>query len=418
MGEALAALDGSDLEPGPPPLPLEAERLSPAANDAAATSEAVEEITRRTVVDEAGANEAGTNEAVAGAARTGQEWTAEGASDPEGLEATRRTVEPANAAFGEESGELAPPPLPTARVSAPPPPERLADRARATWARQPRRRRRWIVILLLVGLLLQIIAQGNARWVVRELRSEAAPDVEEALDRYRFAASMRPFDLGLGSARLALEKALVSEAERLIARFRGDTPTAVRRDWQAARNHLEAALELGRPDDKVRARLLYAQAQLDRIDAGSLRDEGREQQAERKWDDALFGFRRAAELDTEWPDPYLGLSRVYAYEQLDLEKLEQSLRAALSRGYPRGSRERAQIADAHSALGMRALGEAANLRGQRAERQRLYEAQRHFELAVIGYEQILSFGNARKNRDSVLRRLKEILERLREIRRI
>lgn len=291
------------------------------------------------------------------------------------------------------------------------------------WRRSSPRLRRWLLWIAIAAVVSQLVAQNAAREALHEIHAEASPDLDRALDHYRTARALRPLDIGLGGVRKPLRVALVAEADRVIARFRGDTPTAVRKDWVQARRYLESALAmtLGGPknsDGESSAKLLYCQAQLDRIDARSLLSDSQNEAAQRKWDDAIFGFERAAELAPSWPDPFLGLSRIYAYEQLDLDQLTRALESALSRGHSWGDRERAQLADAHSTLGMKKLSEAAVLRDQRGERDQLLEARRHLELAAAGYERILSFGNAKKNRDAVVERLSELSQRLRQLRRI
>lgn len=338
------------------------------------------------------------------------------ASEDDGSSATRRTP------------RTPPPPTPpTASVERPEVanpdsgPQRWQRSLRRwwLWPRRPDGRiRRWVWITTVVILVLQYTAHNAARSVVSELSSDANPDVESALATYRYAASVRPFDLGLGEAQEVLREALVESADQVIASFLNETTTPKQGDWQRARDHLEAALELEHRDPQVRAKLYYAQAHDDRIEARTAWNRRDRTEAQQLWDRAIFGFERAAEVDESWPDPYLGLARIYAYEVFDLDKLEQALRAALGRGYSWVDREKAQLADAHRTEASRQIAAADELSGERRERELLLDARRHLELAIAMYEQILDFGNAKTNRDLAQAALDELEPRLRGRRRL
>jgi hypothetical protein len=179
---------------------------------------------------------------------------------------------------------------------------------------------------------------------------------------------------------------------------------------------MSAAVALGIRDDQTRARLFYTLGHVDRIEAKSLRERDSEE-AGRRWNDAVYAFEQAASLDPAWPDPYMGLARIYAYERFDLERLLDALERSRERGAPWGKRELAQLADANLRNGSQLQAEAGEVAGDRAEIQLLFDARSSLESAVAGYDRILSFGNARQNRDDAVGRLEEIRLRLRELRR-
>ncbi|HVS16837.1 MAG TPA: serine/threonine-protein kinase [Thermoanaerobaculia bacterium] len=328
-------------------------------------------------------------------------------------DATRRTVAPAPAS--------SPPPAPTPTRRTVPPPLPPVDRSLRgrlrRWGRGlPRRHRRRLIGVAAALVLVETCALGSGREVVAELAGGANPDVWGAYRKYRAAASVIPFDLGLGPARRALRASLAESAERVIYSFREDAAAPRLADWERAHRALAAARSLGAAADATRARLYYTQGHVDRIEARSLRDRDSEE-AGRRWTDAVYAFEQAASLDREWPDPYLGLARIYAYERFDLERLLDALERSRSRGAPWGKRELAQLADANLRQGSQLQAEAAALAGERAEIQLLYDARASLETAVAGYDRMISFGNARQNRDDARRRLAEIRERLRELRR-
>jgi serine/threonine protein kinase len=341
---------------------------------------------------------------------------------PEGIpgDATRRTLAPPSG--GPPAGPPAPPaaaPTPTRRTVPPPlPPVDRSLRGRVLrWGRGLSRRSRRRLLGAAVALVfVETCALGSGREVVEELAGTADPDVWAAYRKYRAAASMIPFDLGLGPARRALRVSLAESAERVMHSFREDTAAPRLADWEQANRALAAALSLGGGDDATRARLYYTQGHVDRIEARSLRDRDSEE-AGRRWNDAVYAYQQAARLDPGWPDPYLGLARVYAYERFDLERLLEALERSRARGAPWGRRELAQLADANLRQGSQLQAEAAEVAGERAEVQLLHDARSSLETAVAGYDRILSFGNARQNRDEALRRLAEIRDRLRELRR-
>lgn len=346
-------------------------------------------------------------------------------------ESTRRTVDestrrtrPAVAATGGATRRTAAasmlPPLPVSAQPPPLPPEiptppaaNDGSPAAKAPARRPRRRR-WLLIAASVFLFSQVQTQMAASAIVDNLGSSAEPNVQREWRRFQSVAWLRPFDLGLWKAKRSLRSALLTDAERTIAGFRTDIPSLEVDDWKRARRSLEAALEIRGGEDHELSRLLYVQAHLDRLEGRRLRRKGDREQARESVVRATFGFERAAELDEEWADPYLGLARIHAYEDFDLERLVANLRGALSRGYPWGKRERAQLADAHHTRANQLVMHADDIERAAGEGPLLREARGHLERAIAGYEQILDFGNARTNRDTARKRLTQVRAKLRQ----
>ena len=302
-------------------------------------------------------------------------------------------------------------------IRPPPPPPSVSSPGRrglvGWWSRLSRRGRLLAVAVMIIGM--QFCAQNAARDISRTISKDSSPDAWSLWQRYRRVAWVVPFDMGLAGVKRDMRKALVASGDRVLHGFRQDIPNTRVSDWEDANRAYRAALQIEHDDPGVRARLYYTQAHLDRIEARNL--EGRDaESAERAWSDAVFGFEQAAEMDPEWADPYLGLARIYAYEHFDLVKLLEALRAARARGVPWGKRELAQLADANRHEGTRLLTQAAELRGEEGEVDLLYDSRHHLESAIVGYERILSFGNARENRDSAREKLDEANARLRELR--
>src|SRR4029450_6622646 len=67
--------------------------------------------------------------------------------------------------------------------------------------------------------------------------------------------------------------------------------------------------------------------------------------------EAVSAFREAAELRRDWPDPFLGLARVFIYGLADVDRASDGLKQAEKLGYTMGDRETAQLADGYRARG-------------------------------------------------------------------
>lgn len=326
------------------------------------------------------------------------------------LGATRRTGEAEEASPFPPPPPL-PPPLPPSLSG---PDFGLGSTAEASAAPR-RRRRRWPILLLAVLLLAfggsQIYVRSEAREIRRELVNPE-PDLDGLLARYQKVSAWDPLGFGLRSVRDELHDAFVREADEIIASYHGDNPRTTERGWQRARDYLRAALDIRFTNRDARARMLYAQAHLDRIAAQTLRAQGKNQEARDKSDAAISGFRDAARRDKEWPDPYLGLARIYAYDRFNLEELQKALGELGKRGYPMGRREKAMLAD-----GFRMRGIELHERAKRAgdvddEITWLDMASNHLRQAIDLYNEIPSYANVQKNRGESARRLSEIERRL------
>jgi tetratricopeptide (TPR) repeat protein len=204
---------------------------------------------------------------------------------------------------------------------------------------------------------------------------------------------------------------LTTSAQRILDDYHGDSPKTTERGWQTAHHYLEAALELDY-DKETRARMLYAKAHLDRIESQSLRAKGQRDEARNKVEDAIAGFRDAARRDPAWPDPYLGLARVYAYESFDLDALQKALGELGRRGYPLGRREKAMLADGFRMKGLEFHNRSQKTREIDDEVMLLERARDHYVQAINFYDEIPSYADARKNRAETEKQLATVERRL------
>jgi eukaryotic-like serine/threonine-protein kinase len=357
----------------------------------------------------------------------------------EDINATRRTSRPlddSGSFGGSETRRTGPLPmaipaaLTSALPTAPPSPPPVVPAALSVPSEEPppapppTRRRRFAlrgagVTFLLVGALVaasQVWVRGEAAAMQHDLATQTSPDLDDLWGRYRKVA---PFGLlpgsGLGDVHDELRQALLKSSDRILDSYRGDDPTTTEKGWQKAHDRLQAAVDLDYHDRPTRAKLLYTQGQIDRIDSQPLRARGQKNDARQKVRDAIDEFQDAAKLAPEWPDPYLGLARVYAYEQPDLKQLEASLAELERRGYPQGKREKAMLADGYHAEGQQLLAQSQAARGTDQETELLQQARDAFTQTIGLYRDAGNFADAKTNMAAAAQELRGILSRLEEL---
>lgn len=316
---------------------------------------------------------------------------------PADLDATRRTWEP----------EAVPPPSLAEHLAAVPGPREEAP------ARPKRRKRLWLALagaLLVAFGISQFWIQSEAEELQRALATDTDPELLPILESYRQVSWLGMFNPTMGKVRDELREALVASADRLIEGYHGDDPTTRERGWQKAYDHLRGAVELNYLDRKVRAKMHYTKAHLDRIAS-----QGMEPRDERnqKIDAALNGFREAARRDPDWPDPYLGLARIYAYERPDLDELQKALVALEKRGYRLGKRERTMEADGYRMRAEDLWARAQRARGTEGETELLERTRDNLLQAINFYDDATGYADVKTNRARAHDRLDQVQTRLR-----
>jgi predicted Ser/Thr protein kinase len=331
--------------------------------------------------------------------------------------ATRRTVPPAEdngatrrtdrglaaAALAVEPGG---PPHAPAPLIAPPP------------AAESRHGRRGFASLLLLTVIVLLVSQSyvwrEAGDIRHQLLTDAQADLQSLSERFRNISWLSLFRPSLSGTRAELHDALVHSAERILDSYHGDAPTTREGDWRRAEAQLSEAVELDWRDGESRARRAYARAHLDRIEAQGLREQGRTREALEKSRDAIRGFREAARRDRDWPDPYLGLARIYAYVDFDFEELQEALKELVDRGYRLGRREQAMLADGHRMRAEELIAGAAAARGEPEEVEQLEQAREHLVQAIDLYDRMRGYADVRRNLTAAERRLAVVDQRLME----
>jgi hypothetical protein len=218
-------------------------------------------------------------------------------------------------------------------------------------------------------------------------------DLDATWQRYQ---DLRAGSLGIGVFRFqrALVNQSITVADRVIANYRTPSPSVREAQWRAASGVLSRALAVRGSDPKLKAALRYCEGHLFRID-GEARKTRSSAEAQRYFADALVAFREAADLQQDWPDPYLGLMRTFIYGLDDVERGADALEQAKRRGYAAGDRETAQLAEGHRVRAEMLVRSARALSGSgmTQELQYLNRAADEYRQAVELYSQVPTFGD-------------------------
>jgi serine/threonine protein kinase len=334
-------------------------------------------------------------------------WPNGGGSEPE----TRRTtVEDAEPTRRTLPPGLAPPPLSgpgSVSTSAPAinPPAGPSARARLTV----------VLLLLFAGV------SGNEMWVaaqagrvartvpVQEL--EALPDV---WDRYDRLARRSYLNVATGGLRRSLVAQSSELADRVIADYRGSRPSVREAQWRTARAALARAAAVS-PDNAVRAAMRYCEGHLHRIDGEADLLRHRTTDARHEFTEAVLAFRDAAELRSDWPDPFLGLARTFIYGLDDVDRGADALKQAERLGYTTGDRETAQLADGYRTRGDTLSRNARQLRALPQERDLLTRSAEAYGQALALYLKVIAFGDAPRYVRSTQRELDLVEQRLHDV---
>lgn len=212
-----------------------------------------------------------------------------------------------------------------------------------------------------------------------------------------------------------LERSLASRAralsDQVIANYRSTVPTVRERQWQTAERSLQHALVLAPGNTTLKASLRYCEGHLHRIDGEADKLRHRSATANQHFTEAVSAFREAAELRRDWPDPFLGLARVFIYGLEDVDRAADALKQAEKLGYTMGDRETAQLADGYRAKGDSLWQTARQLSDMPQESEYLRRATDAYHEAQSLYERIPGFPGVALSLRRTLRGLDQINER-------
>jgi serine/threonine protein kinase/tetratricopeptide (TPR) repeat protein len=327
-------------------------------------------------------------------------------------DATRRTS-PVAPLGANATAEPVTPVAPVAAVAAAAPSAPVAPKAaRKRLFRRPFRVA--ILVLLLFVALREMSALNAAATLRAELPLKERADMDAVWSEFQELGERSPLGIGIAGLREPFKARLVDFADRILNGYRSDVVTLRERDWEDARRYLSRALSVGGSDRLVRARLRYSEGHLHRINGDArLR---RPQEARGYYNDAVVAFEDAARLNPAWPDPHLGLARVYFYGLEDLEKGVEALEAAEKAGFKPGNRETALRADAYRRRGERLWREALAMKGLPQEDEVLERAAAADREALKLYGAIIGFGDAATQVTRTERHVRLIEARLADLR--
>lgn len=251
------------------------------------------------------------------------------------------------------------------------------------WAKSPGFRRSLKIALIAIPAILIFLAiwQGaEYRAALRLQPGMAQMDGDTAWEQYQQISNRSFWGLATLPLRAPLLAVLRQACDRVADDYRNsDYPKVRENDWVRCKRFMTRALEVDRSDRKAAAMLEYANGHILRIN--------------RKDMEAVAAFQRAASLQPQWPDPYLGMARTYIYNLRDVERGLEALQRAQSLGHSFGKREKGMTADAHEARGLQYWDGAVRLRDNEQEKELLKKAREDLKQALQMYSEIAPWGD-------------------------
>jgi tetratricopeptide (TPR) repeat protein len=317
-------------------------------------------------------------------------------------EATRRTA-PVPDADERTRRTAASPVVPPA---AQPPPRAAAPRR--TFRSHPIRS-----LLMLAALFLacnEVVVGFKASRVAATASTRDLDAMEPVWDDYDTLSRHSYLRLGVAQLEQVMSSRVQALADRVIANYRSAVPSVRERQWQTAQKNLQHALMLEPGNRTLRAELRYCEGHLHRINGDAENARRHTASAREQFTEAVTAFREAAELRRDWPDPFLGLARVFIYGLDDIDRGADALKQAQKLGYTPGDRETAQLADGYRTRADNLWRTARRLADLPQEGEYLQRAAEAYRQAHDLYERIPAFGGAAFN----LRRTSQAREQINE----
>ena len=333
---------------------------------------------------------------------------------------TRRTVGPAEE-DAEPTRRTIEPPLPAASHAAPSPAPGRAPQPAATVASVPARRtfRSHPVrtLLMLAALFLacnEIVVGFKAGRVAAAAATRDLDSMDDLWGQYDTLSRRSYLRLGVVRLEQAMSSRTQGLADQVIANYRSSQPTVRERQWQVAQRNLQRALVLSPRDRSLKAALRYCEGHLHRISGEAENARHQPAAAKQRFTEAVSAFREAAELRRDWPDPFLGLARVFIYGLEDVDLAADALKQAQRLGFAPGDRETAQLADGYRARGESLWRTARQLAGLPQESEYLQRAGDAYKQAHDLYAKIPGFPGVAVNLRRAVRALDQIGQRVSE----
>jgi serine/threonine protein kinase len=305
-------------------------------------------------------------------------------------EATRRTTKALTPVPALPSAALAPvvvPPIPMPAV--------VASRSHPSRAS---RALRWVAGLVAVIVVInQLLVSSAAARVAEAIDTTELGELPQLWNQYDELSRRSYF--GFTTRRLArrLTGHTRTLADRVIANYRTPMPTVREAQWRQAQTALMRALSADPDDRGLRAALRYCEGHLHRIDGEARKARRLAADAQREFAEAVSAFREAAELRSDWADPYLGLMRTFIYGLDDVDRAADALQRAERAGYRSGTREAAQFGDGYRARGDGFVRSARDVAGLDQEREYLTRAADSYRQALDHYARAADFSGVSRS---------------------
>lgn len=128
----------------------------------------------------------------------------------------------------------------------------------------------WIVLTVIAVLITSLmIANEVILWNkasdVQIALEPGLPGIEQALERYQELSARSQLGFGTFGLRERIRRALLSDADLLIARHEKNPSRAGLLEWRRVRKNLYRAYQLNPSDEKARTKLQYAEDQIHRL---------------------------------------------------------------------------------------------------------------------------------------------------------
>ena len=301
-------------------------------------------------------------------------------------EATRRTR------------PVVPPPLPTAALRPPAmrPPVTQANLQQTAAPPPARRRKARLVFRVALAILALIVfsmfatefsVMDEARKVAGEVSTRGLDELGDLWKAHARLAERSSLQFGTVGLEHALIQRTMVLADGIIGNYRMGLPNVREAQWTSARNALRRAVTVSPGDNRLVAALRYCEGHLHRIDGEAAKQRNEDAEAQRELGESVALFREAAELRSDWPDPLLGLARVFISGLDDVDRGANALEQAQQRGYTLTERETSLLADGYRARGTSFVRIARKLQGMPQESDYLAKAVEAYQRALDLYVQ-------------------------------
>jgi hypothetical protein len=325
-----------------------------------------------------------------------------------------------------------PPPLPTAALRAPAlrppanPPNLQAPSAAAPpapLAPVRGRKRKWLfrAALVLLGIVVfnmftnEFAVMNDARRVAGEASTRGLDELGDLWKAHNQLARRSSLQFGTVGLERALIDRTLTLADGIIGNYRMGLANVREAQWTSARNALRRAVPVAQGDSRLLAALRYSEGHLHRIDGEAAKQRNEDDDAQRELGEAVALFREAAELRRDWPDPFLGLARVFIYGLDDVDRGASALEQAQQRGYSLTERETNLLADGYRSRGTSFVRIARRLEGMPQESDYLTKAVEAYQRALELYVQSNTMPKITENIRGTQRQHDETQQRLDEL---